>query len=529
MGFWAKSIQICKCLCENGKQSIRDVAHRTGFSKSSVHRLQQAMERRDLYPESRLWETEEGRTWLVRLVVATIYTFGFKRGVGAETMSEYFVRLHLEEQVGCSPNALRGVMKKLEPLILETAKTWESEASAHGEVRDIIGAVDETFLEYMMLVLMDLHSGYILLEEVAEDRTYKTWKALVDERLATLKSGILYLVSDRAKALIQLAEKGFGCLSIPDFFHLVHELVKSYSLSIGRRLKQAQKALDKAEGVLEKAQRRSPGDGAAAEALCEVEVCRQEVGRWQEVQRTYRHHLLRLSLIMHPFNSDDSTAQTAKQVEDRLQAEVTAIEALVDEHELPARPDAMKKVYKQLPALAALVAFWWQGVAEDLEPMGLSPQWRQWALDLLLPLVYWQYQVAHTSCASRRARMQEALEALRLEFAQHRLTQQLAPEILKDWQEWATQQVKAFQRTSSAVEGRNGYLSGMHHNQRGLSKERYPVWTVVYNFDCRASDGTTPAARFFGRSFPDLFETVLAGVGELPRPRRRTCEVGISH
>ncbi len=77
----------------------------------------------------------------------------------------------------------------------------------------------------------------------------------------------------------------------------------------------------------------------------------------------------------------------------------------------------------------------------------------------------------------------------------------------------------------------------MHHNQRGLPKERYPVWTVVHNFDCRASDGTTPAARFFSRSFPDLFETVLAEVtsgvglplGELPRPRRRTYEVGVSH
>ncbi len=63
MGFWAKSIQIFKCLRENGKQSIRDVAHRTGFSKSSVQRLEQAMERRDLYPESWFWETEEGRTW----------------------------------------------------------------------------------------------------------------------------------------------------------------------------------------------------------------------------------------------------------------------------------------------------------------------------------------------------------------------------------------------------------------------------------------------------------------------------------
>ncbi len=526
MGFWAKSIAICKCLCENGKQSIRDVADRTGFSKSSVHRHTQAMERRNIYPESWFWETEEGRNWLVRLVVATIYTFGFKRGVGTQTMSEYVVRLHLEAQVGCSPNALRGVMKRLEPLIVETAKTWETEASATGEVRDIIGAVDETFLEYMMLVLMDLHSGYILLEEIAEDRTYKTWKALVDNRLDTLKCGVRYLVSDRAKALIQLAEKGFGCLSIPDFFHLVHELVKSYSLSIGRRLTQSQKALEKAEAVLEKAQRHSREGSANALAICEVEALKQEVGRWEGVLSTYRDHLLRLSLAMHPFDIDESRVQCSKQIQSRLHVEVTAIEGLVREHDLPARPEAMTKVNKQLPVLAALVDFWWQGVEADLEPMGLSPRWRQWACELLLPLVYWEYQVGHTRCARRSARMREVLEGLRIEFDSHAITQQLAPKVLDDWRRWATEQVKAFQRTSSAVEGRNGCLSGMHQNQRGLPKDRYPVWTVVHNFDCCASDGTTPAARFFSRSFPDLFETVLAEIGDLPRPRQRTCEVG---
>ena len=102
-----------------------------------------------------------------------------------------------------------------------------------GEVREIIGAVDETFLERMMLVFMDLLTGYLLLEEVADDRTYATWKALVDERLKALGTRVRYVVSDRAKALIQLAEQGFECLSMPDFFHCIHELVKSYSFAIG--------------------------------------------------------------------------------------------------------------------------------------------------------------------------------------------------------------------------------------------------------------------------------------------------------
>jgi len=183
MGFWDKSLRIFKSLCDNGTQGVRRIAQQTGLAKSSVYRLKQAIERRDRYPESWLWETEDGRRWLTRLLAATLYTFGLKRGVGLETISEFFTHLHLATQMGCSPSALRGVMQTLEAALLETAAAWEQDGLAAGEVRESIGAVDETFLERMILVFMDLATGYLLLEEVAEDRTYATWKALVDERL----------------------------------------------------------------------------------------------------------------------------------------------------------------------------------------------------------------------------------------------------------------------------------------------------------------------------------------------------------
>ena len=62
---------------------------------------------------------------------------------------------------------------------------WEKEGIAHGEIRPIIGAVDETFLQRMMLVFMDLGQGYLLMEEVAADRSYDTWYGCVNERLKT--------------------------------------------------------------------------------------------------------------------------------------------------------------------------------------------------------------------------------------------------------------------------------------------------------------------------------------------------------
>ena len=112
-------------------------------------------------------------------------------------------------------------------------------------------------------------------------------------------------------------------------------------------------------------------------------------------------HLETLSLTLHPFRIADSTPQTSDQVASQLHAVVEAIEALARRHQLPARHPAMQKVRKQIPALAALVDFWWQGVRQDLEPFLLSPLWRQWVHECLLPLVYWEHQIAHTLSATK--------------------------------------------------------------------------------------------------------------------------------
>src|SRR5438128_12656073 len=96
-------------------------------------------------------------------------------------------------------------MQTVETMIVETAAAWEQDGMDAGEVRDIIGAVDETFLAHLMVVVQEVSTGDLLLETVADDRTSATWKAVVDQRLEALGTGVLSLVSDRAQALIRLA------------------------------------------------------------------------------------------------------------------------------------------------------------------------------------------------------------------------------------------------------------------------------------------------------------------------------------
>ena len=529
MGFWTKSRLIFNSFRDNAKASIRQVARQIGLSKSSVHRLGQAMARRNQHPESWFWETEAGRRWLIRLVVAVLYTFGLKRGVGAETMSAFFACLRLEQHVGCSPSTLRVVMEQLEPLILETTEAWEREGIAQGQIGPIVGTVDETFLQRMMLVFMDLVSGYVLHEEVADDRTYETWYARVTARLDPMKTYVLYLVSDRAKALIKLAETGLECPSIPDVFHLLHELVKGYSLLIWRQLKTARQALSRAQEHLAKCQASGASEVETESARVAVAAGEAEVAHWQQVRDTYRGHLEAMSLQVHPWRVTDSTPQSSQEVEAQLAAEVAALQALLESHGLAAKKKVLDKVRKQLAGLAAVIDVWWQTVRQDVHSQTiLTPMWTTWVEAHLLPLMYWQDQVSRARGRRRKAKLVQGLKAVQAAFEAHPLTAQLTPEVLGGWKAWAAEHVQTFQRASSAVEGRNGYLSQMHHNHRGLPKRRYQVWSARHNLDCRASDGSTPASRFFRREFPDLFETVLAQIEELPRARKRQSAIALS-
>jgi hypothetical protein len=142
--------------------------------------------------------------------------------------------------------------------------------------------------------------------------------------------------------------------------------------------------------------------------------------------------------------------------------------------------------------------------------------------------MYWQDQGSRARGRRRKAQLLQVLKAVQAAFEAHPLTAQLPPEVLAGWKAWAAEHVQTFQRASAAVEGRNGYLSQMHHHHRGLPKRRYKVWSALHNFDGRASDGSTPASRFFRREFPDLFETVLSHIEELPRARKRQSALALS-
>jgi hypothetical protein len=209
-------------------------------------------------------------------------------------------------------------MHMLERLLVPTAGAWETEGMAHGEIRPVIGAVDETCLQRLMLVLMALATGYGLMEEVSTDRRVAACFDRANKRLTTFGTEVLSLVSDRAKALRKLAHTGLGCPSIPAWFPLGHDLAKGYSLGIFGRLRQAKRNLAPAQPRLAKLPQNTQTErGAIEQAPALVGACATSVHHWQEGGRAWRQRLSHVSRTLPPWRLADSIRQTSQEVEEQ--------------------------------------------------------------------------------------------------------------------------------------------------------------------------------------------------------------------
>ena len=314
--------------------SVRAAAAELQMSKSSVHRQQQAQERRQQYPESYLWDSQEGYDFLCRLVTVALYCFGLEKGIGADSLSRFFHALHIQSHIAVSPSKLRHLLACMEDQTIDFEEQCQETVKNLDVIPQIVAGADETFFERMILVLMDVASGFIFMEAFSTQRTYNQWMSLLQPHLSAWPVEIKQVVSDQAKALIKLAADGFECLHVPDLFHATQEVVKAMGLPFARQVKQAGDEIDPLRESIQTLQKQitwlsikphnlsfQPKHTILFEALKKYRLI--EAG-----QNHYRQLLLQLSKQVHPFSVDDSATQSSAQVLDALQLTLQALKDL---------------------------------------------------------------------------------------------------------------------------------------------------------------------------------------------------------
>ena len=84
--------------------------------------------------------------------------------------------MRLQNHVGVSPTALRSLRARMESVIIEYQQRQNELIDKISSDVEVCLAADETFFEGVILVMLDLPSGYIFVEEITEDCQYETWQ-----------------------------------------------------------------------------------------------------------------------------------------------------------------------------------------------------------------------------------------------------------------------------------------------------------------------------------------------------------------
>jgi AcrR family transcriptional regulator len=510
-----RSQKVADCIKTNVKQTLKAIAEATGLSQSSVYRHRQAIDRRNQYPESSFWETEVGYQWLVRLVFAIVYYFGIKQGVGAESLSEFIQAIHLETHVASSASALRQLKHRVNQTVIDYAAA-QAEQCHPSEGQGICVGGDETFFGLPVLVLLELASGFIFIETECENRTYETWSRQLQQWWDSSRWQCHYLVSDGARALVKLAVSGLGCVSVADLFHALRALGRPIGSALGSQAS----ALKKQHDTLEKQLNKSKDETTqqSLQSLIERNAAAQQ--RLQQDQQTYHDVLEQISQIVHPFTLESQQWQTEKALATHLAPPLQRLWDLAQSYGSEKAQKAIDTFEAQIASFAQGIDAWRQWVTAALQTQTPDPAIYSWVLRTLLPWVYWTEQADKTRQPALKNRYQQAASSAFDLLLEQSITLQLEAAELERWVHWCREFCAKYQRTSSAVEGRNGYLSKLHHAGRGFSEESLKALTIIHNFDLKRPDGTTAAQRLFGHDFPDVFEWILEHAGDLPLPRR---------
>ena len=238
----------------------------------------------------------------------------------------------------------------------------------------------------------------------------------------------------------------------------------------------------------------------------------------EQREQIYEQAMSAITTAIHPFVLESGEWQLWQDLEKRLQEPLEQLEVLAQQLNKGMREIETFRLL--IPRLAQGLHLWWQDVLQDLTQRTQEPLLHDWAICTLLPFVYWEQQAEKTKTPGLKAIYQQADQQAKNALSAHLASISLQSDDYQDWLLWAKQQCTYFQRTSSAIEGRNGALSRLHHASRGFSPELLNALTIIHNFDVRRADGTTPAERLFEQDFPSLLEWMVGQVQYLPLPRK---------
>jgi hypothetical protein len=442
----------------------------------------------------------------------------------------------LDRFVGASYGTQQQVNRQVEEAIVAYRREESALLARDMPTKAITVAKDETFTGGLCLVAMEPKSNSILLEQAAQGRDQDTWQALMEQALAGLHCQVIQSTSDEAPGLLAYVEHHLGAHHSPDLFHGQHELVKAVSGPMATKQRAAAKAATEAQERREQGQgqlqgagdapeKRGPGRPPKATASLEqlaqeAQATRQECERISAQRAQVAQSIRRIGQAYHFVDLERGVRRNGQLIAADIQAQIDPIRSVAQHAGLSQTClERMEKAERVVPKMQATIAFVSGYVRQQVRQLDLTPPVSYALHAHLIPSCYLE-RVAQTRPVSAGEPLRELAERLRSAlFESGGVLAELSEAEQSQLHQQAKELAEVFQRSSSNVEGRNGYLSLRNHQLRGLDRPRKRAClTTIHNFFLTRADGTTAAERFFGQKPRSMFAAILASVDLPPAP-----------
>jgi hypothetical protein len=442
----------------------------------------------------------------------------------------------LDRFVAASYGAQQQVNCQVEHAIVDYRQSETARLAKDMPPKDLTVTQDETFTGGLCLITMDPGSNFILLEQLAPARDQATWNEWMAPALAPLKCRVIQSTSDEAPGLLAYVEHYLEAHHSPDLFHVQHELVKAVSGPLATKERAAHKAVIQATEQLDRLQSAPPSAGdepakrhpsrppqdptSLEHAEQALDAARREHNRLAAQREQVKASLRGIGHDYHFVDLERGVRRNGQLIASDIQEHITQIRAIAQHEGLSQScVERSDKAERVVPKMHATIAFVSGYVTQQVAQLDLTPPVSFAIHAKLIPSYYFE-RIAETRTVEGGKPLRELAERLRAPlFAPGGILWAVSPETQDHLHAEAKRLATVFQRSSSNVEGRNGYLSLRSHQLRGLNLPRKrECFTALHNFFLTRPDGTTAAERFFGQKPHSMFAAILDAVELVPAP-----------
>ena len=529
-------------MIRRGIQQVHRLAHGLAQRPHALHTLGVSPPARppptlDICPHvAECFQKGPGLAFLHRIVIA-FHLVCVEVGAGGIRLVCLFLNLTgLYRFVAASYGAQQQVNRRVEEAMVAYRHDETARLAKDMPHKAITVTQDETFTDGLCLVSMDPESNFIILEQLSQARDQTTWDALMAPALEQLTCQGMQSTSDEAPGLLAYAEHYLEAHHSPDLFHVQHELVKAVSGPMATKERAAHKALSAARDQLEQvhAHQQSAGDEPeqrgpgrppkAPVSLEQAEQALEAASREHERLAQQREHVTKsIRGIGHDYHFVDlerGVRRNGQLIGADIQAPIDQVRTIAQHEGLsPSCLERIEKAERVVPKMQATIEFVSRYVGQQVDQLDLTPPASFAMHAKLIPALYLD-RVAQPQTVRDGEPLRKLAERLRAPlFEPGGALSGLSPEAQDQLHDQAKRLAAVFQRSSSNVEGRNGYLSLRNHQLRGLDVPRKrECFTTIHNFFLTRPDGTTAAERFFGQKPRSMFTAMLASVELTPAP-----------